>query len=336
MTCKRELIHHWTEQGHIKAEDVQSALEASAANPSRQEWLQFLKSSCLWLGISAIAAAAIFFFAFNWQSISNLAKFALLQGFMVCTTIAYVKVTPLQRTSTAITFLIAMITGALLALSGQIYQTGADPWQLFAIWALLITPIAFLSHSSAIWILWVLLINLALLLYSQTFRGLFGFLFREEELLGIFLLFNTLSAITFEVMLQLKSPPLKNRYAPQLCLLISGFVASWLAIWAIFDSSDLQWGGPLYLIWIGAVFYYYRHRQFDLFILSGCVGSGIVVISCFLINILGDAMDGGAFLFISLVIIGLSTAGGMWLKGLSRLQNGVCIQTDASDEEEQR
>ena len=336
MTCKRELILHWAEQGHIKAEDIQSALEASDANPSNQEWLHFLKSSCLWLGITAIAAATIFFFAFNWQSISTLTKFTLLQGFMVCTTIAYLKVVPLKRPSTAITFLIAMLTGALLALSGQVYQTGADPWQLFAIWALLITPFALLNHSSALWVLWILLINLALLLYSQTFRGLFGFLFREEELLGIFLLFNSLSASVFEVMLQLKKPPLKNRYAPQLCLLISGFIATWLAIWAIFDSSELQWGGPVYLIWIGAVFYYYRHRQFDLFILSGCVGSGIVAISCFLINLLGDAMDGGAFLFISLIIIGLSTSGGMWLKKLSQIENLPSTEIGNSAKKEQK
>src|SRR5699024_11365250 len=34
----------------------------------------------------------------------------------------------------------SIITGSLLALFGQVYQTGADTWQLFFAWAILITP----------------------------------------------------------------------------------------------------------------------------------------------------------------------------------------------------
>jgi uncharacterized membrane-anchored protein len=36
--------------------------------------------------------------------------------------------------------LAAVTTGALLALLGQIYQTGADPWQLFMLWTALLLP----------------------------------------------------------------------------------------------------------------------------------------------------------------------------------------------------
>ncbi len=36
--------------------------------------------------------------------------------------------------------LATLLLGVFLALFGQTYQTGADPWQLFANWALLILP----------------------------------------------------------------------------------------------------------------------------------------------------------------------------------------------------
>ena len=38
--------------------------------------------------------------------------------------------------------LVFLITGGLFASIGQTYQTGADPWQLFALWAALGLPLA--------------------------------------------------------------------------------------------------------------------------------------------------------------------------------------------------
>ena len=59
----------------------------------------------------------------------------------------------------------SIITGSLLALFGQIYQTGADTWQLFFAWAILITPWVVIARFPALWLLWLGLINAFLLLY---------------------------------------------------------------------------------------------------------------------------------------------------------------------------
>ena len=56
-----------------------------------------------------------------------------------------------------------MATGAVLALVGQTYQTGADVWELFAAWAALMLPFAWLSRSTASWVLWLGVANLALM-----------------------------------------------------------------------------------------------------------------------------------------------------------------------------
>ena len=54
----------------------------------------------------------------------------------------------------ALLVLAGLFLGALLALLGQIYQTGADTWELFAWWALLLLPWALAGASQALWLLW--------------------------------------------------------------------------------------------------------------------------------------------------------------------------------------
>ena len=319
MHTDRQLILRWAEQGHIQPENLDAALLHCQAYPSQPQWLLFIKRLLLWLGVVSIAAGVIFFFAFNWQAINTFTKFATLQSFLAVVALYSTRLAALSRLSTAITFLMALLTGALLALSGQIYQTGADPWQLFAIWAILITPWALTSRSSTLWLLWMGLINTALLLYSQTFRGLFGFLYRDEELVALFLLINTACLIGFEWAYHHKNNLLENRVAAQTTLLVAGFLATWLAIWSVFDYSDAAWGGFSYVVWMGAVFTFYRYRHLDLLALSGCATSIVVVFSCVMIRTIGDAFGGTAMLFVSLCIIGLSTTAGIWLKKLSQM-----------------
>ena len=44
----------------------------------------------------------------------------------------------------------SVLTGVLLAVIGQAYQTGADVFELFVAWAVLILPWVFVSRSAAL------------------------------------------------------------------------------------------------------------------------------------------------------------------------------------------
>jgi uncharacterized membrane protein len=80
---------------------------------------------------------------------------------------------------------------------------------------------------------------------------------------------------------------------------------------------------PQWLAWLGSAYLYYRHSTKDVFVLAGGVLSAIVVITV----LLGKQMrfaDAGAFLFLGLAVIGMSAAGGRWLKD-------VASQTDVED-----
>jgi hypothetical protein len=69
-----------------------------------------------------------------------------------------------------------------------------------------------------------------------------------------------------------------------------------------------------YALWIAAMYWAYRVRSVDLFILAGAVLSVAVVISLGLGRALSDVRGAGSFLFIGLVLIASAATGAFWLR----------------------
>uniref|UniRef100_UPI00289F77E1 DUF2157 domain-containing protein n=1 Tax=Achromobacter mucicolens TaxID=1389922 RepID=UPI00289F77E1 len=136
-------------------------------------WRQFLARSTLWLGVLLLGSAAVCWVAANWQDMTKMQRFAGLQGLLaVCALAAAwsglrLRARPGVRRSIpgALLALAGILLGALLALLGQTYQTGADTWELFAWWAVLLLPWALAAGSQAVWLLWALVLNLAVALW---------------------------------------------------------------------------------------------------------------------------------------------------------------------------
>lgn len=110
----------------------------------------------------------IFWVAANWNTLGRMGQFALLQG-VVLVMCAGAALRPAARTPLSMLALLAI--GALFAALGQAYQTGADPWQLFALWALLGLPLALGTRSDAVWALWALVAMTALGLWNHAHAG---------------------------------------------------------------------------------------------------------------------------------------------------------------------
>ncbi|QVQ25399.1 GDYXXLXY domain-containing protein [Achromobacter deleyi] len=136
-------------------------------------WRQFLARSTLWLGVLLLGSAAVCWVAANWQDMTKVQRFAGAQGLLaVCALAAAwaglrLRDRPGMRRSIpgALLALAGILLGALLALLGQTYQTGADTWELFAWWALLLLPWALAAGSQAVWLLWALVLNVAAALW---------------------------------------------------------------------------------------------------------------------------------------------------------------------------
>ncbi|MCP4042117.1 MAG: DUF2157 domain-containing protein, partial [Gammaproteobacteria bacterium] len=129
-------------------------------------WGQWGLRVLLALGVGQMLAGIIFFFAFNWVDLSPFAKLGLIQGGIVlCAAIAW-RAGLDGLVGKASLAAAAVLVGVVLAVYGQIYQTGADAYQLFTGWTVLIIPWVLVSRNAALWLLWLLVGNIALYTFS--------------------------------------------------------------------------------------------------------------------------------------------------------------------------
>lgn len=130
-----------------------------------QNWGLWASRMLLVLGVSLILSGIVYFFAFNWTKITPEIKLGSIQvAILGCLSISYFY--GLQRLSGKILLLSSsVLVGIFLAVFGQIYQTGADAYTLFMMWALLILPWVTISDFAALWVVWLVISNIFLVLY---------------------------------------------------------------------------------------------------------------------------------------------------------------------------
>src|SRR5688572_11358429 len=144
---------------------IAAAFELTGSRPDADAWRAFAVRLCHASGVAALGAGAIFFIAANWQAFGIVGHFALLQGaLLACVGVAAWRPPP-HVWGRASLVLAILLTGGLLALFGQTYQTGADVFELFFYWALLALPFALAASSGAAWAVWWVVLNVALALY---------------------------------------------------------------------------------------------------------------------------------------------------------------------------
>jgi len=128
-----------------------------------------------WLprGVAVLAAALaglgiVFWIAANWATLGRFGRFALLEAFVVAMC-AGALWKPAARAPLGLLALLAI--GALFAYFGQTYQTGADPWQLFAVWAVLALPLCVAARSDVLWAPWALVVMTGISLWVHAHTG---------------------------------------------------------------------------------------------------------------------------------------------------------------------
>lgn len=318
MKTPRQQLLELIEQGAIAPEHIGPALKASRVAPSAREWQRFVAHSLLGIGAVAVGLSVIFFIAYNWGDLGRLFKFALVEAVLVAAIAGYGFCSRHQHLGQLSLLLATLVLGALLALFGQTYQTGADPWQLFFNWALLMLPWTLLSRFAVLWLLWLALLNLSLILYYQTFGGFFGLiLISQVPMLWLVFGFNTLALLLWE-MLSGRYPWLAERWCTRLIAVAAGTALTLLCLHAIVDTCP----GPLpaiaWLGWSGVLYYLYRSVWPDLFMLAGLCLAGIVIITSFVAHILPDDLAAASFLMLALLVIGLGTGAALWLKRINQ------------------
>jgi uncharacterized membrane protein len=260
----------------------------------------------------------MFFVAYNWTEVGRFAQFTLVEISIVFAIVVYSfsKTTLISQVSLVVaTFLL----GILLALFGQTYQTGADTWQLFFTWAILMLPWAIVGRFSPLWILWLVLINLSIVLYHDTFNSRWGLFYdADTSLVWSLFIFNILAHIIGEILIKYRSISLGNWYI-YLVSLAHGIALTSLVFMAITDDRDnATISIILWFVYIISMYHTYKNIKQELFILAGLCLSSIVIIMTFLIFHIIQGFHVGVLLFLAMVMIALGTASTLWLKNIQK------------------
>lgn len=135
-------------------------------NRDHAYWQLWALRALLVLGASHLLAGIVFFFAYNWDDLGPFAKFGLLQAGLVIAVVVAVRLKIESPAGQALLIAASVLTGVLFAVIGQVYQTGADAYELFTAWSMLILPWVIASRSSVHWFLWTVICLTAFSLYG--------------------------------------------------------------------------------------------------------------------------------------------------------------------------
>ena len=130
-------------------------LAVSPRNP--QTMASRVRTGLLLVAALLLGCGLIFWIAANWQAQSRLFKLSLIEAALAASVLAACL---WPRMRVAALFCATLVLGGLLAFVGQTYQTGADAWQLFAVWAALSLIWVGMLRSDWLWLLWVLIVAL--------------------------------------------------------------------------------------------------------------------------------------------------------------------------------
>jgi uncharacterized membrane protein len=123
-------------------------------------------------GAALVLAGIVWFFAFNWNRIPPFVKLGALAAMIAAAVLVVVLDRFGRRFSPIAGSAAIVLVGVFLAVEGQIHQTGADVWLLFAAWAGLTLAWAVLLRSAAAWAIWLAVADLAVLgWWNQTQPG---------------------------------------------------------------------------------------------------------------------------------------------------------------------
>lgn len=291
-------------QGLLDQATLERALVAAGHLPTPRAWARFISLTLLILGATLCIAGVFFFFAYNWGGLHRFVKLGLLAG-AVALTGGFALWRGLERVEGQVAlFAACALIGALLAVFGQVYQTGADAFTLFATWAALILAPTLLARNAPLWMLLLALLNLSLFLfleqrtavdYSQRFAALFAL--------------NTVWTLGWELGRRRAGPWMMSHWYQRVAFALAAGCGTLTALraitsgWVFLDDELPLLAGTLAALALGGVAaFYYRWRAPDLPSLSVLALCAIILVTAQISEWIGwdDALS---FLALSAIVV---------------------------------
>ena len=307
---EREDLKIISRHSNLTEKGVARALKGNIYN-NKEAWQKFLRLFFISLGIGFSVSGIIFFFAYNWADLHKFAKMALMEGLIIATT-SFVLVTKINVTIRNIILTgAAALVGVLFVVFGQIYQTGADAYDFFLAWTVFVTSWVIVSNFAPLWILYLILINTTLVLYSKQVATDWSEIF----ILTLLFIINSVVLITAILISRYRQAANVPDWFLYTVALASACSATMGIYIGIFGNID---GAFLVLILITSIVYAlgigHGLKAKNGFYLSVIPFSIIVIVSALLINI---SHEGMMFFVVGLFIVASVT---LVIKNLIELQ----------------
>lgn len=266
------------------------------------------------LGSLLLMSGLVCLVAANWEHLGRYTRLGGVQLLLV----ALVGLAVSQRLPvwgrTLATGSAILLAGVALALVGQTYQTGADPWQLFVTWGLLGLPWAIAGRSVGVWVIWLAVVNVAWARWAETQIG------GDQAVVGGLVLLNLVALAALELvwrrLVWIRSPATRRLLAAAV-LVMSGLYAAW----DLLRESSVT--SPIVFIWLVAVlltggFYYAIRRDVAVLAMVAASVIGVLVTGC-AVWLVDEVSDGVAvFAVLALLVLASSSATVTWLHRLVR------------------
>ena len=286
-----------TSAAGLSAPAIARGVELTVATPPRSAWRDFLATALALLGGALLLAGVVCFVAFNWTRIGRYGKFALLELAIVAAVLMAWRKLPALTGRMALLGA-AVLVGPLLAIYGQTFQTGADPYGLFLAWAGLVLPWAILGRFAATWVLVILLLDTALILfYAQVWTpGSTSHALAIPIVIGVL---HAMALCAWELQLRRATPWFREEWAGR--AIATGCIAALFIPWAamVIGGSDAGVSGLLgaalfaQLVFVGLR--YYREGRADRFMIALAGVAAMAAISVIAGRIVFQWLDLGSF-----------------------------------------
>ena len=290
----RENIHLLAEHLKLPQDEWEATFSEAEIYPKPAQWWSFIEKLTLAAGLGFLLAGIIFFLAYNWSDLHKFVKLGLTQSLVITLLLILAFRKQLDFISQMLLFAIVVSVGICFTVFGQVYQTGADAYDLFLVWTLASIPFVLISRFPSLWMLFLVLLNTTLILWSSQVLS------RKEDQWVFLLLFlvDAFAFLIWEYGKRFLNWQFKHNWFARISLMAACSYITIAAGIGIFDinknpyfsiSSFLLAG--VFLLAVSYFWYQFR----DLLSVSFALVSVMVILTCLILNT-GDGSMGAFFL----------------------------------------
>lgn len=171
LTVSLDDVSVLTEQGALSGGQY---MEATAFLRDGAFWKRWGVRALLAIAAGHILSGITFFFAFNWNDLSGMTKFAVVGGGIATCLVGWIFGKLDSPLGQALGIGATVLVGVMFAILGQVYQTPAVIHTPFVFWAILTLPFALASRNLAHWAVWFVILTIAVTSYANSGLRLAG------------------------------------------------------------------------------------------------------------------------------------------------------------------